>query len=351
MGELRMADQRRQPARADLPAADVLMSIELRTVRRLAVVEVDHHELLEADASIELVDDAIELVDIAHRHSRAPEVRRVEAVSDARHVDASFRRRFVDGDQLLDALPDSVAAAGRVLQHQQRVRRSFRHAVEDLVDRLRDARHAGVDAGAEMRADVHVDERRTVLRCNAQFVLQHRDALLADLRSRSREVGKVRGVDGERSEPVLLHPRAERGQLLRQFGTPRPTGGIAGEDLESHRADRRGAIRRLDQARTDGEVGAEHAIESPCGRCRCGTLRRARCDHARILPQRRGYLVGKLLIVISMPSPSARTTDAAFGTSSPTTRISASPAATASGIDGFALRRQISRKSASVATV
>ena len=72
-----MTDQRGESARANLAAANVLMSIQLRTVRRLAVVVVDHHELLEANLAIKLFNDAIKFIKIRHLNTSAPEVRRV----------------------------------------------------------------------------------------------------------------------------------------------------------------------------------------------------------------------------------------------------------------------------------
>ena len=67
-------------------------------MRRLAVVVVDHHELLEADLLVELLHESVNLIVALHLNASAPEVRGVEAVGNARHVDAAGGHRFVDVD-------------------------------------------------------------------------------------------------------------------------------------------------------------------------------------------------------------------------------------------------------------
>ena len=90
-------------------------------MRRLAVVVVDHHKLLEANATIKLVHHAIKLIDVRHLNSSAPEVRRIQAVTNARHVNALLRHRLMNRNQLFKALANTVATASRVLEHQERV--------------------------------------------------------------------------------------------------------------------------------------------------------------------------------------------------------------------------------------
>ena len=279
-----MADQGRKAARADLAAADVLMAVELRAVCRLAVVVVDHHQLLEADLLVELLDEPIDLVVAAHLHAGAPEVRRVEAVGHARQVDAASRHGLVDVDQLVEALADPVPATRAVLEHQEGGVIGRRHAVQDALDRLGDPCHPSLDPGPHVRADVHVDERGTVLRGNAKLVAEQLHRLLTEDRIRTGEVRQVGGVHREGAEAVLLHAGAERGELLREFRPSRPSGRIPGEDLESHRPDSSGAIGRLDQPRSGGEMRAEHAVQPP-RRCLGGAarqLRTLRCHGERV---------------------------------------------------------------------
>ena len=64
----------------------------------LAVVVVDHHELLEADLLIELLDESVNLVVALHLNASTPEMRGVEAVGNAREVKATGGHRFVDVD-------------------------------------------------------------------------------------------------------------------------------------------------------------------------------------------------------------------------------------------------------------
>ena len=72
-----MTDQRGESTRANFTAANVLVSIQLGTVRRLAVVVMNHHELLKANLSIKLFNDAIKFIKVRHLNTSAPEVRRV----------------------------------------------------------------------------------------------------------------------------------------------------------------------------------------------------------------------------------------------------------------------------------
>ena len=92
---------------------------------------------------------------------------------------------------------------------------------------------------------MHVHKRRAVLRCNAKFVLQQCNALLANLWPWASKIGEIRGVYGEWAEAVLFHPRTELRQLLWKFSATRPAGGIARKDLQPHRAHRRRTIRRF----------------------------------------------------------------------------------------------------------
>ena len=72
-----MTDQRGESTRANFAAANVLVSIQFGAVRRLAVVVMNHHELLKANLAIKLFNDAIKLIKIRHLNTSAPEVRRV----------------------------------------------------------------------------------------------------------------------------------------------------------------------------------------------------------------------------------------------------------------------------------
>ena len=88
-------------------------------MRRLAVVVVDHHQLLEADLLVELLHESVNLIVALHLNASTPEMRGVEAVGNARHVDATGGHGFMDVDQLVEALADSIATAGAVLEHQE----------------------------------------------------------------------------------------------------------------------------------------------------------------------------------------------------------------------------------------
>ena len=51
-------------------------------MRRLAVVVVDHYQLLETDLFVELLDEAVHLVVTFHLNSSAPKMGGVEAVGN-----------------------------------------------------------------------------------------------------------------------------------------------------------------------------------------------------------------------------------------------------------------------------
>ena len=74
MRKLRVTDQCSKSSRANLTTANVLVSIQLGTVRRLTVVVVDHDKLLEANLSVKLFNHTIKLIKIRHLHASAPEV-------------------------------------------------------------------------------------------------------------------------------------------------------------------------------------------------------------------------------------------------------------------------------------
>ena len=88
-------------------------------MRRLAVVVVDHHQLLEADLLVKLLHESVNLIVALHLNASTPEMRGVEAVGNARQIDAAGGHGFVDVNQLVEALADSIATAGAVLEHQE----------------------------------------------------------------------------------------------------------------------------------------------------------------------------------------------------------------------------------------
>ena len=73
---------------------------------------------------------------------------RVDAVADALHVNTARGHRFVDLDQLFNALTNAVAATRGVLKHQEGALLVARNGVENLLHRFSDALDPRVDAGA-----------------------------------------------------------------------------------------------------------------------------------------------------------------------------------------------------------
>ena len=90
-------------------------------MRRLAVVVVNHHKLLKAYAPVKLAHYAIKLINVRHLNTSAPEVRRIQAVANARHINTLLRHRLMNCNQLFKALANTVTTASRILEHQERV--------------------------------------------------------------------------------------------------------------------------------------------------------------------------------------------------------------------------------------
>ena len=56
----------------------------------------------------------------------------------------------MNGDQLVDAFPNTISSASRILKHEERIARRFRNAVKDLINRFGDARDTSIYSCAEM---------------------------------------------------------------------------------------------------------------------------------------------------------------------------------------------------------
>ena len=130
----------------ELSVTDVLVPVAVGAQRRLGVVEVQHDEALEAAGLVERLERRVDAGRGAQVVAGLEEVRRVEADADAGvAVDRVDHRR-----QLVEAHAHRAAGAGRVLEQDAHV------GVADLVERgaqrLLDAREAGVEAVAAVRA-------------------------------------------------------------------------------------------------------------------------------------------------------------------------------------------------------
>jgi hypothetical protein len=91
-------------------------------------------------------------------------------------------------------------------------------------------------------------------------MLQHRNALFADLWPGAGKICKICGVHREWTKAVLLHSCAEFRELFRQLCATCPAGWITSKDLQPHSANGGGSISRLDEARSNSKVRAQHAI-------------------------------------------------------------------------------------------
>ena len=76
-----------------------------------------------------------------------------------------------------------------------------------------------------------VDERGTVFGRHAKLMAKQLHRLFTEDRIWPSKIGEIGGVYGEWPEAMLLHARAEGGELLGEFGAARPAGWVSGEDL------------------------------------------------------------------------------------------------------------------------
>ena len=130
--------------------------------------------------------------------------------------------------ELLQRAPDRAAGAGRVL-HQEPGR--LRAVLEDLLHGRDDTLQPGLEARAEMRADVEDHPLRPDRRGGVHRRAHGRDALLVELVVGAGEVDEVEGVDDGRADPELLTPLAERGEVGRIVIGEAPGAGALDEQL------------------------------------------------------------------------------------------------------------------------
>ena len=253
-----MAQQVRQPGRADPSRAEMLVSIETRAALRLRVVEVDHHQPVEPDPGVEIGQERIDRRGPAQVDPGRPGVRRVEAEPDPR------RRRC--------RAPRRPRRSPRARRHRRpartRCRPSSRARPSPRPDRHRprpgparrpSARRSAPAATPAPRCDPMwtLKNRRGEARRRAQVMGEDRHRAPEERLLGAGEVDQVRGMDRDRPDVVLDEARAERRQLRGGSVASTPGRRVVGEDLERVGADLVGSVDRLDHAAAEREVGAE----------------------------------------------------------------------------------------------
>ena len=111
-----------------------------------------------------------------------------------------------------------------------------------------------------MRTDVHVHVSRPVELGRPQLLGENGNGLLVERVVGSGEVDEIRGVDDQRLDPEPLEAIAERRQLRWWRGAALPRRGVVAEHLERVGPDLRRAVRGLDHAMAERQMGADPAL-------------------------------------------------------------------------------------------
>ena len=125
----------------------------------------------------------------------------------------------------------------------------------DLRQRRHHALEPGLEAGAQVRADVETTPSASIAHAASMVERIVVDALLVELVVRAREVDEVERVDEHAADPELLPPLPECGEVLRVVIGEPPRPRALHEELERVELELGGAVERLlDPA---GAVSAE----------------------------------------------------------------------------------------------
>ena len=202
------------PAAPIAPGAEMLVPVEPAAERRLRVVQVHHHEPVDAEPAVDVVHEGIDPVGRVDRVAGAPQVGGVEAQADPLRRRSMAGRRLEHGRELLHGRPDSASAAGRVLQDEHRRVRPVGRVGERPSDTLAQAVHAGIEPGQLVRARVDVHEAGAETGRDPHLLGEHRDRLLVEVVLGAGQVDQVGGMDRDRADVELGDALAE----LRQLG-------------------------------------------------------------------------------------------------------------------------------------
>ena len=248
-----------QAPRADAPRAQVLVAVEPRPELGATVVEVHHHQPVEPDPAAECIEQRLDRGSRPQVVARAPEVRRVQAVTDPRRVHAVLDQRAVDRLQLVDRDAQAESAPRGILEDESGDARAGWHARQHGGDARRQRLHARFRAGPAMGPDVHVHERRTVRDAGPQVGGQDLDRLGVERRLVAREVDEIGGMDREGPDVELPEPLPEPRQLLGQRRPSTPRRRVVAEDLEGFGADLVRSLHRPDHPRAEWEMRTQPA--------------------------------------------------------------------------------------------
>ncbi len=142
---------RAEAGQADEPLADVPVPVLVAAQRNLGVVEVEHHDAVEADLALDQVEEPVDAGGRIDVVAGRPRVRGVEAHRELRMADRADQRA-----EFFDRAAAELARAGRVLHHEIHAGRDIG---ERRFERRDDLREAFVAVAFAVRAQVRVDER------------------------------------------------------------------------------------------------------------------------------------------------------------------------------------------------
>src|SRR5262245_3026806 len=233
---------------ADQPFADVRVAVAVRAERRLRVVHVERPQPVEPDQPIEVVEEPVQDGGVGDVVAGRPEVARVEADAEP----GMAVEPLDECRELLERATDRVAGAGRVLEKEPgRIRATLEH----LFERRNRPVEPGLEAGAEVGADVEDDAVGLNRTAGVDGAAQRRDRFLVDHVVGAREVAEVDGVDERGLDPGLCGALGVAREHLRVVVRVPPGPRALGEELEGVGADRLRPLRRSLDAAPD--VAAE----------------------------------------------------------------------------------------------
>ena len=260
-----VAEHRAQPRRPDPTRPEMLVAVRPRRQVGFRVVEMHHHETIQADEAVERLDHAADDLRTGDLVARSPQMSRIEAERHPGCVGSSRLDRFADVRELLDRRPYAESSARGVLDHQPgRIRGRVDFAQHEL-HAFRDSLRASLDARSHMRTGVDVHEARPVLVARDHLLAEDGDRPLEEVLLRAGQVHQVRSVNRKRSDIEVDQAPAELGKPSRRDTSTPPCSRVIGEDLQRGSAD---LVRSFDclhhapaerQVRTEPSAVGEHA--------------------------------------------------------------------------------------------
>ena len=197
---------RAETGQADVALADVPVAVLVAAQRNLGVVEVEHHDAVEADLALDQIEEAVHAVERVDRIAGRPRVRGVQtdrqlrddrSCAPARRVPRSCRR----------------TAAPRRPSSPSPGRRRARYPPAPLSSSATTCANPSLRSRLPYEPEMRVDERHAGRGRELQIERQQAHRSGRDLRILAGEVDQVRGVDRRGGD---ARRRAARAELLQR---------------------------------------------------------------------------------------------------------------------------------------